>query len=122
MTKNQNFDSVDFNHLFYLSSKFSGGISVHKKAAPQNKTATLETVYQSPLNSRTYGDTNNGEELQTQHLLMAEIMVFGKVYNFMVHKGHDCCTESEILSWIQIGLFNWIRDEWWSLEEGGINL
>ncbi|CAM4559537.1 unnamed protein product [Caretta caretta] len=56
----------------------AGGISVQKKAAPQNKTATLETVYQSPLNSRTYGDTNNGEELQTQHLLMAEIMVFDR--------------------------------------------
>uniref|UniRef100_A0A674IF87 Pro-epidermal growth factor n=1 Tax=Terrapene triunguis TaxID=2587831 RepID=A0A674IF87_9SAUR len=42
---------------------------------PETAAATLETLYQSPLNSGTHGDTNNGEELQTQHLLMAEIMV-----------------------------------------------
>uniref|UniRef100_A0A8C8RPT6 Pro-epidermal growth factor n=1 Tax=Pelusios castaneus TaxID=367368 RepID=A0A8C8RPT6_9SAUR len=41
----------------------------------QNKTATLETLYQRPLNNGTYGDTNNEEELQIKHLLVAEIMV-----------------------------------------------
>uniref|UniRef100_A0A8C8RRU4 Pro-epidermal growth factor n=1 Tax=Pelusios castaneus TaxID=367368 RepID=A0A8C8RRU4_9SAUR len=43
--------------------------------APENKTATLETLYQRPLNNGTYGDTNNEEELQIKHLLVAEIMV-----------------------------------------------
>ncbi|XP_006119340.2 pro-epidermal growth factor isoform X2 [Pelodiscus sinensis] len=52
-----------------------GGVSVHKKAASQNKTATLETFHQSPLNSGAYRDTSNEEELQNKQLLMAEIML-----------------------------------------------
>ncbi|XP_019355690.1 pro-epidermal growth factor isoform X1 [Alligator mississippiensis] len=48
------------------------GVFVHKEVEPKNQTTILEPLYQSPLDS---GDTTSDEKEQTQHLLMAEIMV-----------------------------------------------
>lgn len=81
MTGKQNSDrksdsSVNVNSLCHLFLFFSETISVQKEAGPM---PTLKTPLQSTQSNAIFKGTENGEKKKIEVVLMAEIMISGRV-------------------------------------------